>query len=238
MVRFASDELPVEVIYSPHRHTTVSLEVHLDKILVRAPRKVSADSIKVLIERRKSWLHKRWQALYDRQRRQVTANADPSCTGLWLFGNPLNADMIYNSKATYIVRLESNGRLAITGPSHSPREPEAQAAIVAWLKQQAQQVIPNRVQQWATQMGASYGKVRIKNQRSRWGSCSSQRNLNFNWRLVEAPDYVLDYVVVHELCHLWEMNHSARFWRLVGLYFPQNKEARTWLQQNGMSLLY
>ncbi|RIV29219.1 M48 family peptidase [Alicyclobacillaceae bacterium I2511] len=237
-VRFTSEELPVEIIYSPHRHRTVSLEVHLDKVLVRAPHMVSAESIDALIERRKSWLHKRWQALQERLQRQFTEEKDPSGTGLWLFGQPLTADVKYTPMNSYTVHAKSDAHLSIHGPAHTPRDLGAQAAMVEWLKAQAMQTIPARVQQWAAQIGATYNKIRIKDQRSRWGSCSSQRNLNFNWRLVQVPEFVLDYVVVHELCHLWEMNHSTRFWSLVGTHFPRYEEARIWLRQNGVALLH
>lgn len=100
----------------------------------------------------------------------------------------------------------------------------------------ASREIPRKVQAWADHLGLSYGAIRIKDQRSRWGSCSKAGNLNFNWRLMQAPGFVLDYVIVHELCHLRELNHSSRFWRLVEDAFPRYKEAKMWLRNNGSTL--
>lgn len=111
-----------------------------------------------------------------------------------------------------------------------PDEGKVAAALREWYVCQAKQVIPERVAHYAQRMGETYGNVRIKDLKSRWGSCSSKRNLNFNWRLVLAPLSVLDYVVVHELCHLKEMNHSRAFWDLVAAEMPDYKKMQLWLR--------
>ena len=105
------------------------------------------------------------------------------------------------------------------------------------LCKQALQVIPERVKYYAPLVGVNYGRITIRNQRSRWGSCSSQRNLNFNCLLMLTPPEVLDSVVVHELCHLKEMNHSKRFYSEVLRVFPKYRECEKWLKENGPSLL-
>jgi predicted metal-dependent hydrolase len=89
----------------------------------------------------------------------------------------------------------------------------------------------------AEALGVSYGRIEVRDQRTRWGSCSPRGTLSFNWRLALAPLEVLDYVVVHELCHLREANHSPRFWRLVAERRPDWREQRAWLRENGAELL-
>jgi predicted metal-dependent hydrolase len=89
----------------------------------------------------------------------------------------------------------------------------------------------------APAIGVTYGRVQIRDQRTRWGSCSSRGTLSFNWRLALAPLEVLDYVVVHELCHLREPNHSARFWQLVASRRPGWRAQRDWLTRHGPELL-
>lgn len=84
--------------------------------------------------------------------------------------------------------------------------------------------------------GGSYKKICVRDQKTRWGSCSGRGTLSFNWRLILAPNRVLDYVVVHELCHLTHMNHSAEFWRAVERVMPDYKEQRTWLKIHGREL--
>jgi predicted metal-dependent hydrolase len=86
-------------------------------------------------------------------------------------------------------------------------------------------------------LGVRYERIAIRDQRTRWGSCSPRGTLSFNWRLVLAPFDVLDYVVVHELCHLREPNHSPRFWRLVASRRPGWREQRRWLREHGAELL-
>ena len=89
-----------------------------------------------------------------------------------------------------------------------------------------------RVRHWSAAMGVSPRRVFLKNQRTLWGSCSSRGNLNFNRALADAPPEVVDYVVIHELAHLKEMNHSSRFWAVVGSWCPEQKQSRLWLRQN------
>ncbi len=105
------------------------------------------------------------------------------------------------------------------------------------LADRAMQIIPQRVTFFAPLIGVGYGRITIRNQRTRWGSCSSQGNLNFNCLLMLAPPEVADYVIVHELCHRKEMNHSARFWAEVERILPDYKECRKWLKENGTALM-
>lgn len=101
------------------------------------------------------------------------------------------------------------------------------------LAEEALQYIPQRTAFYAPLVKVSYGRITIRNQKSRWGSCSGKGNLNFNCLLMLMPPEVIDYVVVHELCHRLEMNHSERFWREVERVLPDYKFRRKWLRENG-----
>ncbi len=105
------------------------------------------------------------------------------------------------------------------------------------LADQALKAIPPLVRRYAETLRVSVGRITVRNQKTRWGSCSSAGNLNFNCLLMLAPRDVLEYVVVHELCHRLEMNHSPRFWALVGQTLPGYRTAYDWLKKNGQSLL-
>ena len=105
------------------------------------------------------------------------------------------------------------------------------------LKKRAALVIPERVAHFAPLVGVDYGNITIRSQKTRWGSCSSKGNLNFNCLLLLAPPEVLDYVVVHELCHRKQMNHSPRFWAEVGRVLPDYKIRVKWLKENGSRLM-
>lgn len=117
-----------------------------------------------------------------------------------------------------------------------PTEKLTREKVIA-LAEEALKVIPARVEYFAKVIGVTYGKITIRNQKTRWGSCSSKGNLNFNCLLMLAPPEVLDYVVVHELCHRKQMNHSKAFWLEVEKVLPDYKEARKWLKEDGSQMI-
>nr|WP_297767601.1 SprT family zinc-dependent metalloprotease [uncultured Butyrivibrio sp.] len=106
------------------------------------------------------------------------------------------------------------------------------------LKTRAKRIIPGKVRSYAALIGVTYGNITIRMQKSRWGSCSAKGNLNFNCLLMKTPDEIIDYVIVHELCHRKEMNHSPRFWAEVEKIIPDYKEKRKWLKDHGNELMY
>ena len=102
--------------------------------------------------------------------------------------------------------------------------------------EKAREIFPQRVEYYARMMGVSYGRITIREQKTRWGSCSGKGNLNFNWKLTLMPPEVLDYVVVHELAHRREMNHSRDFWKIVEQVLPDYQERRKRLKELSVSL--
>ena len=120
-------------------------------------------------------------------------------------------------------------------PSQKEKTPY-ERRLEAPYRQAAKEYIPKRVAYYAQLLDVTYATISIRDQKTRWGSCSSKGNLSFSWRLILAPPKVLDYVVVHELCHRREMNHSPRFWALVESIIPDYKTHRKWLKENGEKL--
>lgn len=116
------------------------------------------------------------------------------------------------------------------------REPFTEKDIKR-LAEEALKVLPERVHIFAEKIGVTYGRITIRNQKTRWGSCSAKGNLNFNCLLMLTPKEVQDYVIVHELCHRKEMNHSPAFWKEVESILPDYKERRNWLKENGSALI-
>ena len=118
-----------------------------------------------------------------------------------------------------------------------PVQPKFSGEEIHRLADEALKRIPERVRHFAPLVGVTYGGITIRNQHTRWGSCSSKGNLNFNCLLMLTPDHVIDYVVVHELCHRLEMNHSARFWSQVERVLPDYRESLQWLKEHGQELI-
>jgi predicted metal-dependent hydrolase len=104
--------------------------------------------------------------------------------------------------------------------------------IIEWYRMSAQKVITKRIKQYRKILRVKTGKIEIKDQKKRWGSCSRNGILRFNWRVVIAPMSIIDYIVVHELCHLKIKNHSREFWKLVSLILPDYQRRREWLRNN------
>ncbi len=124
-------------------------------------------------------------------------------------------------------------RRAVYRRMRRPALPRAASADIA----RARVLITARADHWSDALGIPYKRIAIRSQRTRWGSCSARGNLNFNWRLAAAPAAVLDYVVIHELCHLRELNHSRDFWAHVRAACPDYKSHRRWLRDNTAALM-
>lgn len=177
-----------------------------------------------------------------------------------------NAQIIRSSRKTLSLQIKPDGSVVVRVPRRLP-EREIRAFLAeksGWIEKhlekvmaakeagesapltpqnireladRALEIIPPRVQYYAARMGVTYGRITIRNQSTRWGSCSSQGNLNFNCLLMLTPVEILDYVIVHELAHRKQMNHSDAFWAEVAKVFPDYKARVKWLKSNGASLL-
>ena len=169
--------------------------------------------------------------------------------------------LVRSSRKTISIQIMPNAEVIVRAPNRMPKAAIEAFLLEKWgwlekhlakqtpplsaltdaqidaLIQQARSAIPERVAYYAPAVGVTYGRITIRSQRTRWGSCSSRGNLNFNCLLMLAPEQVVDYVVVHELCHRKEMNHSPRFWAEVERILPDYRQSKRWLKENGQSLM-
>lgn len=135
-------------------------------------------------------------------------------------------DEIVKNKSNWITtRLEQQKNR----PTFTPEE-------ITLYRKKAKTLFTERLHLYEPQIGVQANTIRIKDQKTRWGSCSSKGNINLNWRLILAPQEVMDYVIIHELCHLKEMNHSKAFWDLVQTHCPDYKKHQQWLKKNAAKL--
>ncbi len=148
-----------------------------------------------------------------------------------LRGTPTRVELVEEAERKLRARVqESAGRLIIRIPVGARKTVPAVAE--AYLREQARQEILAVVTTQARRMRLTPKALSIRDQRTRWGSCSSRGTLSFNWRLIMVPPAIMEYVVIHELAHLVVPNHSTQFWSLVIQYFPEYKQARSWLRKN------
>ena len=208
------------------KRRTLSLIVETDGTLtVRAPLRMSEADIRRFIEEKADWI----------KRKQVKARDEAPAPRQFVDGETY----LYLGKEIPL-RLVPDGKPALVMDrvfklSEGAR-PRAESIFEAWYKTQARVVLAERVKFFARKHGFKVGKIRISSARTRWGSCSQKGTLSFTWRLVMAPPEVIDYVIVHELCHLKELNHSKAFWAQVEAILPGYKRQRTWLKNHGKFL--
>lgn len=178
--------------------------------------------------------------------------------------NPIAYRLIRSARKTISIEIAPNGEVVVRCPNRMQKDAvdafvsskaewigthlekmATEEAMPAFTEEELRrfakalkQTLPERVHAYAEALHVRYGRITIRAQRSRWGSCSSEGNLNFNCLLALVPPEVLDYVVVHELCHRKQMNHSARFWAEVERILPDYKLRRDWLKQEGRTLIH
>ena len=155
-------------------------------------------------------------------------------------GNELNIKITKSPFAqTRLMQKGDTLNISLSSLCQTERERtnEVCEQIMTWYKAQARRYFTQEVELAKSKYNFTYKDISIKDTVSRWGSCSTQKNFNFNWRLVMAPPEILTYVVSHEIAHLTYMDHSKEFWALVAQRFPKYKEAKLWLNKNGSNLL-
>lgn len=220
------------------RSKYVNISVGVDGVQVVAPVLMDESEIILLVEKKRDWILNKFES-YSQRLAQVRSERE------FVSGEKL----LFMGKDYLLKVIEDEGRLTSVNltdgqflvyinkdiPLNKRRE-IIRRKLEQWYISKAKKIIHERLELFTDKVGARINTVRFKNQKTRWGSCSQKGNLNFNWKLIMAPIYIIDYVVVHELCHFLQMNHSKEFWQQVGSQIPDYKERRKWLKENGIKL--
>jgi predicted metal-dependent hydrolase len=215
--------IPYQLERRPRR--TVGLKITEAGLVVHAPKYILEFQLKKLIQDKSNWIINKLEA---RKKYAVPVLSWQDGETLQLLGNTIYLDVVFNSKNKKPV-LEDN-RLSIALPD--AKNPAAiQYKVTQWYKKQAMSDFTRRLEILAIKLGVPTPLLKLSNAQSRWGSCSSRGDIRLNWRLLQAPPHIINYVICHELAHLKEMNHSARFWAVVGSIFPDYKSAEKELKQ-------
>lgn len=225
-IRLEGTELPLEMVTN-RRARRYLLRIRADGTLrVTIPRYGTQAEALSFVERQQAWIIK------NRARVLATkpAAVQPLTAGsqIWFRGEKVSLHL--NEPDAHSLTFADQHI-----SSHSAHA-DWRPFIQTHLRKLAHREFPARVSAWAQQHQLEVKRVSIRDQKSRWGSCSARKTISLNWRLIQAPGFVLDYVIVHELMHLKEMNHSKRFWQHVAITFPQHREAEQWLKKFGKEL--
>lgn len=210
------------------RKLTITVERD-SSVVVHAPKDVSEEKIRQVVESRRQWIHEKIH--HPQKYRNLP--------------HPPGKELVSGESAHYLGRqyrieivqkglldVEFNQRFLVPAfPGMKRME-----ALKDWYVVRARKKIMPRVKARARELGVDIGAVKIVDNRYRWGSCTTHDNVNINWRLIKAPMIVIDYVIIHELAHLIEANHTPRFWNIVRTHVPAMDKAKNWLKEHGQML--
>lgn len=205
---------------------TVGLKITATGLVIHAPKRISQSHIESLIVLKADWIRKKLDAL---SANKIAAMQWQHGEQLWLLGNAIALAVQYDVRSRAVDYVP--GVLQLAMPNHN--EPSAVARkVLQWYKKQALTDFSRRLALFSTKLGVPVPTLFLSNARSRWGSCNSKKEVRLNWRLLQAPPHIINYVICHELAHLKEMNHSARFWAVVASIYPDykvaEKELKAW----------
>ena len=218
-------KVDIEIIRS-NRAKRISLKANRNGIHAIIPNLTGHNEIIAFIESKKNWIFK--SVTYFEK---VTRGLDPMLIqrGKVLFlGTPYDIQLV-KDKLCYVILSESLKRITV----HSPNDNKRRKTIIEFYRQHTSRILDERIRVYTSKLNLNFNRVSIRHHKSRWGSCSLKKNLNFNVMLAALPNNVIDYVIVHELLHLLELNHSKRFWELVRLNRPTYEDDRKWLRMYG-----
>ncbi len=206
----------------------LALEVTDDaRLIVRAPNKTSLYYIESIVFKKRLWIQKKQHIACDKCRK-ATSREFVNGESFFYLGNTYRLFIVDDKDVPLL--FDQGFRLSI---NHLPN---ARQIFIDWYKKEGYNAIKKRLDWYSALYKIKYKVFNITNAFKRWGSCSAKGGLHFSWRLIMAPLNVIDYVVVHELAHIEEQNHSKRFWDKVKIMFPNYHESRQWLRNNGYLL--
>ncbi|NOJ03495.1 M48 family metallopeptidase [Vibrio splendidus] len=214
------------------RRKTASIKVEEGEVIIVVPKLLERDKINKLLASKHQWIVEKisqYQTTSPATMREYVSGESLPYLGRNYRLKVLKGDLA----PTKLL----NGRITVTVPDLSTQTHYIRRALTNWYKRHADKKIREKVRRYESLVGVETGVVRTKEFKSRWGSCTPYGDLEFNWVIVMAPNRVVDYVVVHELCHLIHHDHSPQFWKEVERVMPDYKEHKEWLRENAQNLI-
>lgn len=223
------NELNYQIVRSPKRKT-LTISVERDRtIIIHAPEGTPEEEVHKIVDAKRQWI-------LEKLRHPQKYRDRPHAPGKEVVNGEsalyLGRDYRIEITETASGEIEFS-HLFLVPPAHRAKRYEV---LRDWYIERAKDKILDRVEQHARELGVEFKTARIVDNLYRWGSCTVGDNVNFNWRLIKAPMFVIDYVIVHELAHLIEANHTADFWSIVRTKTPTMEKAKAWLKEHGQIL--
>ena len=197
------------------------------------PKSTSKDKVEALVNRKTRWIREKLLLQQEHPPPKLKEYVSGEC--FTYLGR--NYRLKVEPGQSKSVKLTGRRFVVQVPPSVQKREQYVQDALTEWYRAHALEKLQEKVQRYSKVVQVSPSSVGIRTFSGRWGSCSTKGNMEFNWKIIIAPNRIVDYVVVHELCHLHHHNHSPEFWKCVERVFPDYASVRSWLKENGKVLL-
>ncbi len=235
-IEIKDNKIPYTLVRTRRRTIGITIDIN-GEVKVSAPLRVSERQIKEILHKKADWIARKLNEVTEKNS-NITCRQFVSGESLPYLGKEYVLEIEEKDLPRARVSLDG-GVLYVSiapGLSSESRKQEIQEALIKWYRQRFSEVVKERIEKYSSRVNAAPNRVVIKDQKTIWGSCSKKGNINLNWKLVMAPPDIIDYVIVHELCHLKFMNHSKDFWGLVQSVIPDYNERRKWLRENGHML--
>ena len=223
-------DLSIEMVRTKRRKTA-SIKVIDGAVQAIVPDELSDGRIEALIQKRTPWIRKKLRE----QSQIVTPKSKEYVSGESFTYLGRNYRLKVSRGTDREVKLKG-GYLEVSLPK-KPKDGDIRSALVEWYEQHALDRLTEKTNRYAGIMGVSPNSISVRDYKARWGSCSSKGEISYNWRIIIAPHHIVDYVVVHELCHLKHPNHSPAYWKSVKREVPDYEVCRHWLKECGSSLV-
>lgn len=230
-IQYSGSDWPIVRFIKRKRQKYIRIRVADEHITVSAPWYSSLKEMENFLMEKQQWVDNTLRKISVNKRQLDTLREKNGnkilLRGVWkpLIHNPWDK----NGRWQFI---EQDDRVLYGTPDGRRRPPDPDT-IYQFYRRLADTEIRQRLMRQAAELPFSFEKVFIRSQKTKWGTCSSQGNLSFNWRLIKCPMFVLDYLIIHELCHTVHMNHSGEFWKLVGRHCPDYERAKLWIREHG-----
>lgn len=231
-LQYGTTALTFEVQFKDRKTMEIAIEPP-DKIVVIAPPGTSEEIILTKVKQKASWLVQKMFTFRNMQTQKITREFVNGESFMYLGRNYSMQIIIDEAIKQPQVKL-FRGKFYVTIPIKD--EELIKASMENWYRNKAKEQIEERIKYYQVYLDKKPTKIKIKDQKKRWGSCTSHDELLFNWRCVLAKVHALDYIIVHELCHMYHKDHSKAFWDLVGSIMPDYEIRKDWLKNNGINM--
>jgi len=216
-------KIEYKIKYSKRK--TLNISVERDRsVIVRAPKNLSLDKIEEIVQSKRGWIKDK---INHTQKYTIDLRAKEFVSGETLLYLGRNYQLLVIDEEFEGVKFNHNFVISKSNQENANR------LFKEWYLTKALEKIEPLAKKYATNLGVSYNRCKISEMRYRWASCTPQNNILFNWRIIKAPLYVLEYLVAHELAHLIETNHTPKFWNIVSIQVPNYEKAKSWLREKG-----